>query len=168
MQVMQNGGTEPLAPGDVVVFSGINRSVTGIDAPIAQVSRADTAHSTAVAGVVFSRFNLDAVNPDLEFPDATAQERMAEMDVTPAGEVAPGEFLLVVVQGPALVNVSALTGGIQPGDLLSAVGSMGMAGKAAVIRVNGLETAVPGTILGKALEPLDKAQALIYIYVTLQ
>jgi hypothetical protein len=33
MQVMQNGGTEPLAPGDVVVFSGINRAVTAVDAP---------------------------------------------------------------------------------------------------------------------------------------
>lgn len=168
MQVMQNGGTEPLAPGDVVVFSGINRAVTAVDAPIAQVSSAHTANSTAVAGVVFSRFNMDAVDPDLEFPDDTAQERRAEMDVTPPGEVAPGEFLLVVVQGPALVRASALGGSIQPGDLLSTGGSMGLASKAAVMNVNGLETAVPGTVLGKALEPLDEAQALIYVYVTLQ
>ena len=168
MQVMQNGGTEPLAPGDVVVFSGINRTVTAVDAPIAQVSRAHTANSTAVAGVVFSRFNIDAVDPDLEFPDDTAQERMAEMDVTPAGEVASGEFLLVVVQGPALVSASGLAGDIQPGDLLSTGGSMGLAGKAAMVTVNGTETAVPGTILGKALEPLDRAQEMIYVYVTLQ
>jgi hypothetical protein len=158
MQVMQNGGTEPLAPGDVVVFSGINRSVTAVDTPIAQVSSADTANSTAVAGVVFSRFNIDAVDPDLEFPDDTAQERRAEMAVTPPGEVAPGEFLLVIVQGPALVNASGLAGDIQPGDLLSTGGSMGLAGKAAMVNVNGLETAVPGTILGKALEPLAGAQ----------
>ena len=168
MQVMQNGGTEPLAPGDVVVFSGINRSVTAVDTPIAQVSSAHTANSTAVAGVVFSRFNMDAVDPDLEFPDDTAQERRAEMAVTPAGEVAPGEFLLVVVQGTALVNTSALAGDIQPGDLLSTGGSMGLAGKATMVNVNGLETAVPGTILGKALEPLAGAQEMIYVYVTLQ
>lgn len=168
MQVMQNGGTEALAPGDVVVFSGINRSVTAVDAPIAQVSLAHTANSTAVAGVVFSRFNIDAVDPDLEFPDDTAPERMAEMAVTPPGEVAPGEFLLVVVQGPALVSASTLGGSIQPGDLLSTGGSMGLAGKAAVLNVNGLETAVPGTILGKALEPLAGTQEMIYVYVTLQ
>ena len=168
MQVMQNGGTEPLAPGDVVVFSGINRTVTAVDAPIVQVSRAHTANSTAVAGVVFSRFNIDAVDPDLEFPDDTAQERRVEMDVTPPGEVAPGEFLLVVVQGPALVRASALAGSIQPGDLLSTGGISGVAGKAAVMNVNGLETAVPGTVFGKALEPLDEAQEMIYVYVTLQ
>ncbi|MFO7682156.1 MAG: hypothetical protein R6X34_19105 [Chloroflexota bacterium] len=168
MQVMQNGGTEALAPGDVVVFSGINRSVTAVDGPIVQVSSAHTANSTAVAGVVFSRFNIDAVDPDLEFPDDTAPERLAEMDVTPPGEVAPGEFLLVVVQGPALVKASNLGGSIQPGDLLSTGGSVGLAGKAAVMSVNGMETAVPGTVFGKALEPLDEAQETIYVYVTLQ
>jgi hypothetical protein len=76
--------------------------------------------------------------------------------------------LLVVVQGPAMVRASALGGSIQPGDLLSTGGSMGLAGKAAVMNVNGLETAVPGTVLGKALEPLDGAQEMIYVYVTLQ
>ncbi len=113
MQVMQNGGTESLAPGDVVVFSGINRSVTAVDGPIAQVSRAHTANSTAVAGVVFSRFNLDAVDPALQFPEGAAQGGLADMEVTPASEVAPGEFLLVMVQGPALVNAGALASDIQ-------------------------------------------------------
>jgi hypothetical protein len=168
MQVMENGGKESLSPGDVVVFSGINRSVTAVDGPIVQVSSANTANNTAVAGVVFSRFNIDAVDPDLEFPDDTPPERLAEMDVTPPGEIAPGEFLLVVVQGPVLVNVSALGGGIQPGDLLSTGGSGGLAGKAAVMSVNGMETAVPGTVFGKALEPLNGTQKMIYVYVTLQ
>jgi hypothetical protein len=167
MQVMQNGGTEPLAPGDVVVFSGINRAVTAVDGPIAQVSRTHTAHSTAVAGVVFSRFNIDAVNPDLEVPDATAQERMAEMAVTPLGEVTPGEFLLVVVQGPALVNVSALAGDIQPGDLLSTGGAGGVAAKAATVTLDSVEITVPGTVFAKALESVSDAQDMIYVYVTL-
>lgn len=167
MQVMENGGTEALAPGDVVVFSGINRAVTAVDTPIAQVSSADTANSTAVGGVVFSRFNIDAVDPDLEVPDDAAQERMAEMDVTPPGEVAPGEFLLVVVQGPALVNASALAGDIQPGDLLSTSGAGGVAAKAATVTLDGLETTVPGTVFAKALESVSDAQDMIYVYVTL-
>jgi len=150
-----------------VVFSGINREVTAVDGPIAQVSRPHTAHSTAVAGVVFSRFNMDAVTPDLEVPDATAQERMAEMDVTPPGEVAPGEFLLVVVQGPALVNASALAGDIQPGDLLSTGGAGGVAAKAATVTLDGVEITVPGTVFAKALESVSDAQDMIYVYVTL-
>ena len=167
MQVMENGGDKPLSPGDVVVFSGITPSVSTVDGPIAQVSRAHTANSTAVAGVVFSRFNMDAVDPDLEFPDATAQARRAEMDVTPPGEVAPGEFLLVVVQGPALVHASALAGDIQPGDLLSTGGAGGVAAKAATVTLAGVETAIPGTIFAKALESVSDAQDMIYVYVTL-
>jgi hypothetical protein len=32
----------------------------------------------------------------------------------------------------------------------------------------GWETAVPGTVFGKALEPLNGTQEMIYVYVTLQ
>lgn len=167
MQVMQNNGEAALAPGDVVQFSGINREVTAVDGPIVQVRRADSAHSTAVAGVVFSRFNMDAIDPSLEFPDDSANGALANMDVTPAGKAAPGEFLLVVVQGPALVKASHAGGDIQPGDLLSTSGG-GLAGKVATVTVNGVETAVPGTVFGKALEPFDGTQELIYVYVTLQ
>jgi hypothetical protein len=170
MQVMQNGGSEPLAPGDVVVFSGINREVTAVDTPIVQVSRASEADSTAVAGVVFSRFNIDTIDPGLEFSDPDTQTRNAEIEITPAGdEAAPGEYILVVVQGAALVRASGLNGSVQAGDLLSTSSIAGAAGKAAVINLNGVETAVPGTILGKALEPAAETQSsMIYIYVTLQ
>jgi hypothetical protein len=168
MQVMQNGGSDPLSPGDVVVFSGINREVTAVDTPIVQVSRASEADSTAVAGVVFSRFNIEAIDPSLEFSDPVTQARMAEMEITPAGEAAPGEFIVVVVQGPVLVRASGLNGSIQAGDLLSTSSLAGAAGKAAVVNLNGVEMAVPGTIFGKALEPFDSSSGLIYVYVTLQ
>jgi hypothetical protein len=168
MQVMQNGGAEPLSPGDVVVFSGIDHRVAAVDGPIVQVSRTDVANSTAVAGVVFSRFNIDAIDPSLEFPDDTAQGRLAEMEVTPQGNAAPGEYVLVVVQGPAQVKADAVQGGsIQPGDLLSSSGTAGLAGKAATITLSGVETAVPGTVFGKALEPFNGTQDLLYVYVTL-
>lgn len=167
MQVMQNGGDVPLAPGDVVLFSGINPLVTAVGGPIVQVRRADEAQSTAVAGIVQSRFNIEAINPDLELSEGAAHERTAT-DVTPAGTVAPGEYLLVVVQGPALVNASAVGGNIQPGDLLATSHEAGLAGRSAVVTLNGVTTAVPGTILGKALESLDGTKAQIYVYVTLQ
>ncbi len=47
MQVMQNSGTEALSPGDVVMFSGINRAETAVSAPMIQVSKATAANSTA-------------------------------------------------------------------------------------------------------------------------
>lgn len=165
MQVMQNVGENPLSLGDVVVFRGINKSVTAVDAPIVQVSKAVAANSTAVAGVVYSRFNIDAIDPKLESPDGSLQE-IAE--VTPSGEVPPGEYLLVVVQGPTQVNVNALGGTIQPGDLLSTSSIAGAAGKAEMVTVNGVGTAIPGTVFGKALEHAGDAQTVIYVYVSLQ
>lgn len=165
MQVMQNGGHAPLAPGDLVAFGGINREVKGVDGPLVQVRQADGAQRTAVAGVVFSRFNIDAVDAsqhDLTIPAQGGQE------VTPAGSAAAGEFVLVVVQGPAQVRASALGGSITPGDLLSAGDAAGMAGRAPVVALDGVETARPGTVFAKALEPLEDAEGMIYVYVTLQ
>ena len=169
MVVMQNGGAEPLSPGDVVAFSGISDLDTAVDGPIVQVGKASAAHSTAVAGVVHSRFNIDAINPELESPDNSARGTMEAMEVTPAGSASPGEHVLVVVQGPARVNASALDGdSIRPGDLLTVDGTAGFAGKAPTLTVDGVETAVPGTVFAKALEPLDGERAMIYVYVTLQ
>lgn len=169
MAVMQNNGGEPLSPGDVVVFSGVNRSVAAVDGPIVQVSQASSANSTAVAGVVFSRFNIDSIDPELHSPDDSAQGVMADFDVTPPGSAATGEFVLVVVQGPAEVRASALGGGdIRPGDLLSSADVAGAAGRATTMSDEGLETAVPGTVFAKALEPVTGEQEMIYVYVTLQ
>jgi hypothetical protein len=169
MQVMKNGGTEPLSPGDVVVFSGIDHSETAVEGPVVQVSKANVANSTAVAGVVFSRFNIDAIDPDLESPDNFTQEALGTMEITPAGNASTGEHILVVVQGPAQVKASALgSNSIQPGDLLSTSSTAGLAGKAAMVTMDGVETAVPGTVFAKALEPVSEKQEMVYVYVTLQ
>ena len=167
MQVMQNTGNTPLSPGDVAAFNGIDRAATAVDGPMVQVSRATAANSAAVAGVVFSRFNIDAIDPALESPDGSAGIDPAALEVTPAGDAAPGDYVLVVIYGPAQVRVDALSGrNIQPGDLLSVGGAAGLAGRAATITVDGRETAVPGTVFGKALEAYDGTQEMIYVYVT--
>ena len=167
MQVMQNNGTAALAAGDVVVFSGLDREMGVLDAPIVQVSKVNGANSTAVAGVVFSRFNMDAVAPINEPMADGAQAKWESPEVTPAGAAEPGEYVLVVVQGPAQVNVGALGRDIRPGDLLATSGLAGLAGKAAMVSFDGVETAVPGTVFGKALETPTVEQEMIYVYVTL-
>ena len=158
MQVVQNGGQEALEAGDVVVFNGLEAGVP----PVIRVAKATTANSTAVAGVVYSRYNIAAVTEDLD------QSIQADLEVTPAGPVPPGEHLLIVIQGPAQVKTNALAGAIQPGDLLSSAGPAGRAAKAAQVSIDGIQTAVPGTVFGKALEPLDTGDKLIYVFVTLQ
>lgn len=157
MQVMQNGGEQELESGDVVVFSGVSEPLETGGPPVVQVAKANEANSSGVAGVVYSRFNIDAVDPAQEHPDENGS--LAHLEVTPAGPVPAGEFLLVVIQGPAQVKADGLSEAIETGDLLTSSGMTGYAMRG---------TAVPGTIFGKALEAVDGEQKLIYVFVTLQ
>jgi hypothetical protein len=161
MQIVQNGGQEPLEPGDVAVFSGIAAPLGEEGSPVIQVAKATTVGSTAVAGVVQGWYNVAVVTGT---PDQLVQ---GGLEVTREGPVAPGEYLLLVVQGPARVKASAVGGAIQPGDLLSSASRPGHAASSASLAVEGASAAQPGTILGKALEPLQNGDSLIYMYVTL-
>jgi hypothetical protein len=148
MQVVQNGGSEPLEAGDVVVFSGMVAPTEANEPPVILVSKASSANSNAVAGVVFGRYSLDGA----------ALEGAAQQD----------DYLLVVVQGPARVKVSAVAGAIQPGDLLSSSAQAGVAASAARITIEGVQTVLPGTVFAKALEALESGEGWIYVFVTLQ
>lgn len=161
MQVVQNGGSEALEPGDVVAFSGMAAPLEQNGPPVIRVAGVTSANSTAVAGVVYSRFNIQTVI-------GGGQPAPNDAEVTLAGSVPPGDYLLLVVQGPAQVKAGVTNGAIRPGDLLSAGKQTGHAGKAAMVSVEGVEMALPGAVFGKALEPLDAGQKLIYVYVTLQ
>jgi hypothetical protein len=166
MHLARNGGVDFVEPGDVVVFSGAGAPLESGGPPVTEVSRAPSANSGAVAGIVYSRFNAEAVSGEPK--QETGQGSKAHLDVTPGGAVSPGEYLLLVVQGPAQVKTSALSGAIRPGDLLSSASEAGYAAKAAEVTVGSVKTAVPGTVVAKALEPLDGGQGLIYAFVTLQ
>lgn len=168
MQVMQNGGPEALSPGDVVAFSGVNQTDVVVDSPVVVVRKANAANSTAVAGVVFSRFNVEAIDPALEPADGLMSEAPAAMEITPAGDAAASEYVLVVVQGLAQVKFGSTGGDIVAGNLLSAGADEGFAGKADTIMVDGVRTSIPGAVFGKALGAVDGSKDLIYVYVTLQ
>ena len=165
MHVVQNGGDVPLEPGDVAVFNGIVPSPDG-GAPVIQVALSSSANSTAVAGVVHSRFNIEAV---VERAESEARQRPGgAMEITSDKPVAPGDYLLLVVQGPAQVKATGLSDPIQPGDLLSTASQAGTASRAIKANAPGAESAAPGTVFGKALEPLEVDQRLIYVFVALQ
>lgn len=162
MQVVQNGGDQPLEAGDVVVFSGIAAPLVEGGAPVVQVSKATQANSTAVAGVVYSAYNLEMMlnsnEEGLDDPSAA---------IAPAGPVAPGGYLLIVVQGPALVKAEAIGGAIQPGTLLASGPTAGYAVAATNVSIEGVSIAVPGTVFAKALESLAEGQKMLYVFVTL-
>jgi hypothetical protein len=165
MQVVQNAGSATVEPGSVLVFTGVAAPPAEGAPPVVQVAAASTGQSTAVAGVAYRRFNRDAL-AEQDRAGGAGPKQAAE--VTPDGAAAPGEYLLMVVQGPALALVDSAGGAVQPGDLLSSASAAGLAARTSRVTVQGQEVAPPGTVFGKALEAVTEGQKRIYVYVTLQ
>ena len=167
MRVVQNGDAEFLEPGDVVVISGLGSSPGKDLPPVIRVSKAKEAGSTAVLGVVAASYAKEWFTAQSEDPTGGSNLNQ-EIPLSEPHPIAPGDYLLVVIEGPCYVKVNLDGGMIQVGDLLSTAQQPGYAGKALQLEFNGVTITAPGTILGKALEPLSDDQDLVYVYVTLQ
>jgi len=64
--------------------------------------------------------------------------------------------VLVATTGRVLVNVDASNGPIHIGDLLVTSDVPGLAMKSEPIKIGNRKMHMPGTLIGKALEPLEK------------
>lgn len=184
--VMRNGGDRPLEAGDVVVFTGLGDPVVEGGSPTPVVTAAGRAGDTAVAGVVLSRFDPVATHIAPDDPGALAHAglseaalaaspwtdvddpvELAELDPTPEGPVPPGEYLRVVIQGPAEVKVTADAAALRPGALLGTSAVPAHAGEARGVQVEGQTLHPEGSVLGKALEAPAAGRDRIWTYVTL-
>ena len=74
----------------------------------------------------------------------------------------------VAHSGRVKVKVDAQYSPVVVGDLLVSSGTTGYAMRSAPIEVNGISLHRPGTIVGKALEPLNEGQGEILVLLTLQ
>jgi hypothetical protein len=166
MQVVQNGDAEPLEPGDVVVIAGLGDAPADGLPQVILVRKVSEVGSTAVLGVVSASYAKERLTTEGDPTGASGLD--SEIPLSEAKPVAPGDYLLVVVRGPCQVKASATGGAIQVGDLLASAGAAGHAARAGSVWVEGVAMAAPGTVFGKALEPLDAGEGLIYVYVTLQ
>ena len=107
------------------------------------VVSSDRAYDTRVAGVI-------SVQPGIAL-----------------GESGDGK-VLVATTGRVLVNVDAKNGPIHIGDLLVTSDVPGMAMKSEPINLGGVQLHRPGTLIGKALEPLEKGSGKILVLLSLQ
>ncbi|MDX9954639.1 MAG: hypothetical protein RBT75_11110 [Anaerolineae bacterium] len=162
MQVVQNGDTAPLEVGDVVEIAGMDAPLDEGLPPVILVRRVREAGSSAVLGVVASGYAREWLNAPPEGPTDPDSALLQSQ----TGPIAPGETLQVVVRGPAQVKVAG--GAFNLGDLLSGGAVVGCAQRAALVSIEGVELAPPGSVLGKALEAWDGGEGLIYVYITLQ
>ena len=83
------------------------------------------------------------------------------------GEEAEGR-VLVATTGRVRVKVDATEGAIQIGDLLVTSNREGFAMKSLPVNVGGVRMHRPGTLIGKALEPLAKGTGEILVLLSLQ
>jgi hypothetical protein len=81
----------------------------------------------------------------------------------------PGEGKVLVAQsGRVRVKADASNGAIKPGDLLVTSPRAGYAMKSTAVKMGAASVHRPGTVVGKALEPLAKGTGEILVLLTLQ
>jgi hypothetical protein len=83
------------------------------------------------------------------------------------GEGGAGK-VLVATTGRVFVNVDATKSPIHIGDLLVTSDRPGVAMKSEPVNVGGVQLHRPGTLIGKALEPLEKGSGKILVLLSLQ
>ena len=83
------------------------------------------------------------------------------------GESGAGK-VLVATTGRVLVQIDASKGPIQIGDLLVTSDVPGVAMKSEPVNIGGVQLHRPGTLIGKALEPLEKGSGKILVLLSLQ
>jgi hypothetical protein len=107
---------------------------------------------------------------DVPLPLSNITDEQGTLHTLPlAASAGTGGYVSVVTLGAyKMVKVDATQGAIQTGDLLTTSSNPGYAMKAAPVVVNGIDIYRTGTILGKALEPLDKGTGVIKVFVTLR
>jgi hypothetical protein len=76
--------------------------------------------------------------------------------------------VLVATTGRVRVKVDASKGPIHVGDLLVTSDVSGVAMKSEPVNLGGVQLHRPGTLIGKALEPLEKGQGEILVLLSLQ
>jgi hypothetical protein len=166
IQVAVNGGREILEKGDVVAIAGIERGDFGQVSQLMKVKKVSKENSSSVIGVVASAYPAEWLNDDR---NSEGNSNLQEMILDDGSPISSGEYVLVVVHGPAEVKVDAAAKVIQPGDLLSSSGNAGYAGKTQYMEIQSFSAPMPGTVIGKALESSTSAKnQLLNIFVTLQ
>src|SRR5262249_965103 len=115
---------------------------------------------------------LDNTHPNMVAPCARAYDSHVAGVVSAKPGVILGESgegkALVATTGRVKVKVDATWRPIKIGDLLVTSSKPGMAMKSQAIRVAGAPIHRPGTIIGKALEPLANGEGEILVLLSLQ
>lgn len=134
---------EEVEPGDLLVVDSNGK-----------LRKSNKPNDTKIAGIVSS-------TPAIVFEGN-------ELQIAPKPfEFKKGFKPPITLAGRVICNVLCENGPIEPGDLLTTSPNPGYAMKAQPINIGGIEIYRPGTIVGKALEPLKEGKGKILVLVCL-
>lgn len=115
---------------------------------------------------------LDPTKSNQVIASAQAYDTRVAGVISPQPGITLGESgagkVLVATTGRVRIKVDASRGAIQVGDLLVTSDVPGVAMKSQPINVGGVQIHRPGTLLGKALEPLAEGTSEILVLLSLQ
>ncbi len=164
-----NVGIGTLAPSQKLDVQG-NINVSGnINAKYQDVAEWVEAPEKFAPGtvVVLDPTRNNSVIASASAYDTTAAGVVSERPGITLGERSDSR-VAVATTGRVRVKVDATRGPIRIGDLLVTSDVAGMAMKSAPVKVAGVLMHRPGTLIGKALEPLDQGQGEILVLLSLQ
>ncbi len=183
--IADNGDLVATAPIFLGRANGVTKFLIDKDG---NVNVTGTLTATSVVNAVYGQDVAEWVQADHEIPAGTVvilnpeknnqvMPSTVAYDTTIAGVVSaqPGMILgrggvnkcTVATSGRVRVRVDATKGAIHIGDLLVTSDEPGTAMKSQPIEVNGRHFHQPGTILGKALEPLEDGKGEILVLLSL-
>jgi len=148
--------------GDVIVEGNIG-------AKYQDVAEWVEASAPAPAGtvVVADPYRSNQVRPSTEAYDTAIAGVVSSQPGVLLGEKGDGK-VAVAQSGRVKVKVDASFGAIRRGDLLVSSPVVGYAMRSEPVTVGRMPMHRPGTILGKALEPLSEGQGEVLVLLTLQ
>jgi|GEM_PF-2142439 len=160
------GKTNPTVALDVV--GSINLTGT-INAKYQDVAEWVPASEQLPAGtvVVLDSTKSNQVTSSSVSYDTRVAGVVSEQPGIALGEKSNGK-VLVATTGRVRVKVDATKGPIHVGDLLVTSDVSGFAMKSEAVNLGGVQFHRPGTLIGKALEPLEKGKGEILVLLSLQ
>src|SRR2546423_973123 len=160
--------------GNLICWGTIfgNGKIQGVNSDLAENYLSD--HDLAAADVVCLDRDRDRIVRSDHANDALvigviSSEPGFLLNATPGEDRAAGTLAYpVALCGRVPCKVTDENGPIQRGDLLTTSSTPGHAMKAVPVNLGGIELHRPGTIIGKALEPLPAGNGVIEVFINLR